>query len=330
MYQWHNFEAQTELVDATFENAAVGIAHVGLDGSWLRVNSKLLDIVGYEREELLAITFQDITHPDDVDADVEQYEALQAGKIPNYQMEKRYFRKDGELVWINLTVGIQRDVDGNPQFGIAVVEDINERKANEEALAVLVNELNHRVKNSLATVQAVAHLSFRKDEPLDVARADFLERLHALSAAHDLLTDQKWTGASIEKIVLRALSPFSRDAEEQFSIDGPDITLPARPALTLAMAIHELATNAHKYGALSNENGCITIKWTYDPRGDVGIFQFDWIERGGPPAEEPERTGFGSTLLTRILPGDFRGTSSISYSPKGLHFRLNSDGLPPA
>ena len=328
MYHWPNFEAQTELVDATFENAAVGIAYVGLDGSWLRVNRKLLDIVGYEREELLRITFQDITHPDDVEADVEQFKALQAGDIPNYQMEKRYYRKDGELIWINLTVAIQRDDSGLPQFAISVVEDISERKANEEALAVVINELNHRVKNTLATVQAVAHMSFRKDEPLEQARADFTKRLNALAGAHDLLTDEKWAGASVLKVVQRALSPFEADAEEKFAIDGPDVKLAARPALTLAMAIHELATNALKYGALSVDGGKVSVKWTHDCNEAGRAFQFDWIERGGPPTSDPIRQGFGTTLLTRILPGDFGGIASAHYGPKGLHFRLNSDSLP--
>jgi PAS domain S-box-containing protein len=119
---------------STFEQAAVGIAHNALDGSWLRVNQRLCDIVGYTREELLQKTFQDVTHPDDLEADLEQGRRLVAGEIPTYSMEKRYIRKDGSVVWISLTVSLVREPSGDPGYFIAVIEDITERKRTEEAL----------------------------------------------------------------------------------------------------------------------------------------------------------------------------------------------------
>lgn len=329
MYHWRGeFRDCGSCADATFENAAVGIAHIGMDGSWLRVNEKLLDIVGYDRNELARITFQDITHPDDLDADLEQFEALKAGRITSYQMEKRYFRKNGDLVWINLTVGLQRDAEGNPDFCISVVEDIGARKADEAHLNVLVNELNHRVKNTLATVQAIAHMSFRKDEPIEQARADFTRRLNALAGAHDLLTDEKWSGADIGSVVARALRPFTLAEEGRFRTSGPRIRLPARSALTLAMAINELATNAVKYGALSNDEGEVTICWDHDvPDGGL---TFEWIESGGPAVSAPAREGFGSTLLMRILPGDLNGEARIEHAESGVRFSLKAARPSPA
>jgi PAS domain S-box-containing protein len=123
-----------ERLRATFEQAAVGIAHVAPDGRWLRVNQKLCDIVGYRHEELLGARFQDITHPDDLDADLRYVERLLAGDIPTYAMEKRYIRKDGEVIWVNLTVSLVRESHGGPRYFISVIEDISERKRTERAL----------------------------------------------------------------------------------------------------------------------------------------------------------------------------------------------------
>lgn len=325
MYHWtDDWREETELVDATFENAAIGIAHVGLDGAWLRVNERLLEIVGYDRDELLAITFQDITHPDDLETDLGRLQALIAGDIPHYQMEKRYFRKTGEQIWVNLTVGLQRDRDGEPDFCISLIEDISSRKADEEHLRTLIDELNHRVKNTLATVQAVAHMSFRKDEPIADAKRDFTGRLQALSSAHDILTEEKWTGADFREVVERALRPFGHEECGRIKIEGEAVRLGARQALTLAMAINELTTNAIKYGALSSEDGAVTLHWRRASDDDGDRLAFAWIECGGPPCREPERKGFGTTLLTKILPGDFRGTAMLDYSENGLEYHIET------
>ncbi|MBC2776690.1 sensor histidine kinase [Parasphingopyxis marina] len=325
LHQRGVFHQEAGLIDATFENAAVGMAHVSFQGRWLRVNEKLLDIVGYSREELLQITFQDITHPDDLDADLEQLDALIKGDIPAYTMEKRYFHKDGGLIWINLTVGLQRDEDGEPLFCISAIEDITERKANEERLRVLVDELNHRVKNTLATVQAIAHMSFRKDEPIADARAEFTSRLHALSGAHDLLTEEKWMGADIMSVVDRALRAFRLADETRFHVAGPRIRLSPRAALTLAMAVNELATNAVKYGALSVPDGSVQIAWGRFGKEGVDEIVFKWIESNGPEVSMPDGSGgFGSTLLERILPGDFQGEAELEYAPTGLRYTLTA------
>src|SRR5215471_6864538 len=127
---------------AIFENAAVGIARVAPDGRWLEVNRRLCDIVGYDREELMTKTFGDITHPNDLESDWEQARRLLAGEIENYSMEKRYYRKDGSIVWINLTASLTREADGSPDYGIAIVEDISARKLAEDALKMSEERLN--------------------------------------------------------------------------------------------------------------------------------------------------------------------------------------------
>ena len=144
---------------AAFENAAVGIAHVGTDGSWLQVNQRLCDILGYPEEELCKLTFQDITHPDDLDKDLHLLNDVLRCKIEEYDMEKRYFRKDGAIVWANLTVSCIRLDSGKVDNFIAVIEDITIQKAAMDRQRLLVNELNHRVKNSLGddSGDGVAH-----------------------------------------------------------------------------------------------------------------------------------------------------------------------------
>lgn len=323
MYQWtKGWRKSDAYVDATLENAAIGIAHVGLDGAWLRVNERLLELVGYERGELLTITFQDITHPDDLETDLGLLRDLIDGKIPHYQMEKRYFRKDGELIWVNLTVGMQRTPEGKPDFCISLIEDITNRKADEDHLKILIDELNHRVKNTLATVQAVAHMSFRKDEPIAEAKRAFTDRLQVLSSAHDILTNEKWTGADFRQVVRGALRPFNLDTSDRMSLEGGNVRLESRQALTLAMAINELTTNAVKYGSLSVEQGSVALQWQRTRGTDGAKLKFEWIESGGPPCKAVERSGFGSMLLTKILAGDFHGEATLDYLDTGLKYTL--------
>src|SRR5215216_5448810 len=143
------FRESEERFRATFEQAAVGISHNSLDGRWLRVNQRLCDIVGYSREELLEKTFQDITHPDDLDADLEKVHQLLAGKIETYSMEKRYVKKDGSIVWVNLTGSLVREPSGDPKYFIAVIEDITERKQAEEALQEVREAERQRIARDL-------------------------------------------------------------------------------------------------------------------------------------------------------------------------------------
>lgn len=307
--------------DGTFENAAVGIAHVALDGSFLRVNRKLQDIVGYDRDELLALTFADITVAEDLIADLDRFEALKAGKIDSYEMEKRYCRRDGEIIWVLLTVGLQKDGEGRPLYCISVIEDITGRKRDQDALQTLVHELNHRVKNTLSTVQALAHLTFDPERPVAETFNLFFDRLQSLSVAHDLLTEEKWAGAGIRPVIEAALGPFDSFSNERLRLSGPNFTVAPRVAISTAMAINELATNSVKYGALASEAGIVTLDWTMQPDGR---FDLVWRESGGPAVVPPVRQGFGTSLLQRIFPGDLKADAAIDYAPEGVVYTLRS------
>lgn len=167
---------------ATFDQAAVGVAHVGLDGRWLRVNGKLCDIVGYPAEELMGLTFQDITHPDDLDADLGYVQKVLAGELQTYSMEKRYIRKDRSLVWINLTVSLVYDDAGAPRYFISIVEDIDERKRGEEELRKLQAELEQRVAERTAALTEKAEDLSRSQQALQYLLEDMNEAKKELEA----------------------------------------------------------------------------------------------------------------------------------------------------
>lgn len=198
--------------------------------------------------------------------------------------------------------------------------DITARKDAETHLRLMVNELNHRVKNSLATVQAIAAQTLHGDEVPDRIRNALTERLIALARAHDVLTDEKWSGASLREIALQAAAPhLSSVHADRFVIEGPGVNLPPRSAIAVALALHELATNAAKYGALSVLEGRVRIDWTASPGedGDVRL-HMTWRESGGPPVTPPAKRGFGTRLIERGLAAELRGKVWIDYPPDGV------------
>jgi two-component sensor histidine kinase len=209
-----------------------------------------------------------------------------------------------------------RDQSGRAVRSRGVVLDVSERKRWEERQQLLIHELNHRVKNTLATVQSIANQSLRNAATPDQARGDIEGRLIALSRAHDVLTREGWEGAALREIVGQAIEPFRGRGEGRFAVEGADLRLAPRSALALAMALQELATNAVKYGSLSNETGQVAITWQVD--GPSGLLRFVWTESGGPPVRAPSRRGFGSRLIERSLASDLGGRADLQFHPGGV------------
>ena len=193
--------------------------------------------------------------------------------------------------------------------GLAVVlNDITERRAAEERRRLLVNELNHRVKNTLATVQAIAAQSLQ-EAPASV-RDRFDARLMALARATDVLVAEEWRGATLGAVAEQVASPYA----ERFDLSGPDVRLPSKAAVAMALALHELATNAAKYGALSTAAGRVALEWALDHEA----LRITWRERGGPPVIPPKTTGFGVRLIRRGLQIELRAEVAIDYCAEGL------------
>lgn len=231
----------------------------------------------------------------------------------------RYGRR--ENVWWTYSFG---PIDLEDKVGgvLVVCRDVTSEHMAREALNLINEELKHRVKNTLAVLGAVAKQTF-----LNTSSKSDLEkyqgRLAAFARAHDLLTAANWAAAPLEQIVSTALNPYYTDAG-RINLSGPPLVVQSRQALALSLAIHELATNALKYGALSVPNGRVSISWAADDRVCKPQFVFEWSEMGGPPVIAPSRAGFGSRLISRALEDDFRGTVNISFRSGGLTCTLTA------
>ncbi len=249
-------------------------------------------------------------HPDDRAATLTAWAHSIATGEP-YDVEHRVKSMEGTYRWARSRAFPRHAPPGVIRLWYGSTEDIHERKVAEERQRLLLNELNHRVKNTLATVQAIAFQTLKGDLPLSEGRARFEARLLALSRAHDLLTGQNWEGASLEQVVRDATDYLAR---ERLEITGDPLWLAPRAALAMALALHELGTNAAKYGALSAEEGTVSIDWTVQ----AGTLRMTWKERHGPPVVQPNRRGFGSRLIEKGLAADLSGSAQLIFEPDGL------------
>jgi two-component sensor histidine kinase len=219
--------------------------------------------------------------------------------------------KDGREIPLEVSVNPIITCDGVRV--IATVADIAERKRAEAQRELLLAELNHRVKNTLAVVQGLAHLTFRQaDGPASKA---FEGRLAALAGAHDLLTRSHWESTSLEQLAADTLQTGGANGQ-RLSAEGPHISLTPHAALTIALALHELFTNALKYGSLSFDTGSVSFRWK--PSAEKGKLVMEWRERGGPQVTPPDHKGFGSLLLERTLARDLGGQVNLSFEPEGV------------
>ncbi len=300
---------------ATFENAPIGIAHVAPDGRWLRVNRVLGGILGYPLDELLTKSFQDVTHPDDLATDLVQIELMREGTILSYEVEKRYLRKDGSIVWCRNTVGCVRNEDRSLDYLVSSVEDITARRAHEEHVQLLMREVNHRAKNLLSVVDAIAHQTAARNPE------DFIERLsgriQALSANQDLLVRNEWKGVELADLVRVQLAHFVDLIGSRIAVQGPKVLLNPASAQAIGLAIHELATNAAKYGALSTDRGCVDIRW----RRDGDTFTITWTEHDGP-ITPPKQRGFGTIVMEAMAERSVGGEVDLDYTSSGVIWRL--------
>jgi PAS domain S-box-containing protein len=216
---------------------------------------------------------------------------------------------------------------------IVTLTDITERKRAEEQQTMMVAELNHRVKNILAIVQSVAGQTMRNASSLQTFNSVFSGRIQALSIAHDILTQTRWIGIGLAELLEKVLAPY-RDGS-RIALNGPPTLLPARSVLPLSMVIHELATNASKYGALSEPAGELTVSWDLT-NGKASRVHVNWLERGGPRVQKTRVQGFGTTLIERVVTYDLDGASALDYAPEGvtanlsfpLHVETSPEDLP--
>jgi two-component sensor histidine kinase len=205
--------------------------------------------------------------------------------------------------------------DGVIQKWVGVCIDIEDRKQADEHLRLMVHELNHRVKNNLSTVQAIAAQTLRDSKTFEEAKTDFTARVTALAARHDVLTQESWEGATLAELIGAVLEPHCSAAGlTRWTATGPAVFTDTKTALALSMALHELGTNAAKYGAFSDGQGRVAVRWTVE-NGRLNLL---WTESHGPPVTPPESRGFGSRLIERGLAAELRGEVRLRFEPQGV------------
>ena len=242
----------------------------------------------------------------------------------DYDIEYRVRDPRGEVRWLQIRGQPFYSIDGRPLTMAGVTIDITERKRAEEQRALLADELNHRVKNSMATMQSIAHQTLRNAASLEEAHRTLDARLQSLSTAHDVLTRESWVGATLAEIAETTLKAFRGGAGERFAVAGPAVWLPPRLTLAFTMALHELATNAVKYGALSNDEGQVSLRWDIVRDEPAAQLWLRWEEAGGPEVVAPSHRGFGSRLIERALAAEMGGTAVIEYRRRGVMFTLEA------
>jgi PAS domain S-box-containing protein len=453
----HNTRAALQESDdrlaATYEAANLGIAEAGADGRLLRVNDAFCAMLGRSREQLLAMSFLDYTHPESIEQEAALYASQVAGDLDRYVLRKRAIKGDGETLYLDIHSSSVKTADGRFRYGVRIVQDvtlaqrmesqvreserlmrnllealpaavyttdvegritfynraavelsgrepqlgdlwcvtwklfnidgtalphaqcpmaialkedrpirgvqaiaerpdgtrvpfepyptplhdadgnltgainmlvdITERKQAEERQKNLIDELNHRVKNTLATVQSLAAQTARNALDANEGYMRFEARLLALSRAHDLLTKQHWGLTPLHMLAHDVLSPILGRQPDRVVIAGDAISVDTRVALNLTMTLNELAINALKYGAMAVATGAIAVTWVVQPRSNGTLLTLDWREQGGPHVSIPEKVGLGSRLMKRCIERDLGGAFELAFDPEGVRCRLS-------
>jgi len=310
-----------ERLELALQVAGLGEFEWKLPEGRFTVSPRMAAITGLtagERGEDVANVIVRHAHPDDA----ESYEAQRDAALRSadtFDLRVRFIRPDDQrLVWLRLAGAIARDEAGAPIRVTGIVEDVSQSHLEEDQRLQLMSELDHRVKNVLAAVQALAQQTAKRTTSLDSFLQTFGGRLKAMASANELLTAARWRGAAIDHLAAAELGAI---APGQTSWEGPDLFLTPRAANALSLALHELATNAVKFGALSVETGHVNLRWTARSGGG---FELTWTESGGPVVSAPARQGFGSTLLDQVTGRELNGDTKVDYRPAGVTVRLRA------
>ena len=321
-------EEYAQRLASIVESSEDAIISKDLNGVIMSWNHGAERLFGYAADEAIGMPVTRLIPPDRLDEEPDILERIRRGeRVYPYETVRR--RKDGSLVDISLTVSPVKDAEGKIIGASKIARDITERKRAQEQQRLLLGEMKHRIRNSLATVQAIATQTLPSAS--DKEREAFTGRLRALADAQDLLTLERWNRTTLKSVVTQALEAFQEQHGDRILVRGPDeIWLNANRSLMLAMALHELATNAVKYGALSNGGGEVRVEWEIDLEANRA--KLFWHESGGPPVEPPKHRGFGSRLIGNALKGELDATK-LDFNPHGVACTLEivlGDGLPQA
>jgi len=319
--------ARQKALQASEEQARLAL-EAGRMGTWWYdhttgqggLSAQAATLLGLPAEKI-SITipeFRGIVHPDDSERVLERMRTA-VTTDGSYEDEYRIRTPAGETRWLNAKGRVFFDQQSRPITFVGVFYEVTDRKRAESQQKLLLGELNHRVKNTLATVQSIASQTLRSSPDLSNFKDAFEGRLMALSKTHDLLTRSSWREAGLRDIVEQELAPFRKTSDERVVVDGPPVTLSPRYAINFGLVLHELVTNAVKYGALSSPSGLLEVRWTVsEETPGQRLLRLHWQERDGPPVGSPKRHGFGSRLIRRSIEGEMAGTMSLAYPESGI------------
>ena len=291
----------------------------GAGGGLEFANRAFRELAGMSQEELAGDGWIRLMHPEDR-ARVAQARADARAKDQPNTWEARFLIQ-GEWRWLRTASRPRFDETGDFQGYVGLAWDINDARVAEERQRLLINELNHRVKNTLATIQSLARQTLREGVSMAEARDRLTERLLALSTAHNVLTRENWESADIAEIAAEAVRPYDEPGAARIELSGPGARLAPNVALAISMAVHELATNAQKYGALSTPGGRVSLRWVLNAERDA--LDLEWREADGPPVSPPASKGFGSRLLAGLA-GELGAPAAVDYATAGLVCRLRA------
>jgi PAS domain S-box-containing protein len=310
--------AQLATIVGTSPDAIISLAEDGTVLSW---NPGAEKMFGYTADEIIG-TSERILFTEGAEQEFEEkYQHLRHGEHVLRDAVRR--RKDGTLIDVAINAAPMRRPDGRIIGFSAVLRDISERRRVEKHLRVVMRELSHRTKNLLAVIMAMVRQTVRKSSDVTVLQSELIQRLQSLSASHDLLVAEDWAGASVEELIRAVLQPFIGSESEALECEGPSVFVNATAAQNLGLALHELATNAAKYGALSTSEGRVRVTWSLASNGDgKPRLSLNWRERAGPAVAQPSVKGFGHVVIERVAAQALNASVTYEFPQEGVRWSI--------
>jgi PAS domain S-box-containing protein len=304
-------QQQLSFLAAIVQSSDDAIASKNLDGIITSWNKGAEGVFGYTAEEAIGQPITIVIPQDRQDEERRILTRIRRGeRIEHFETIRQH--KHGNLIWVSLTISPVKNAEGKIVGASKTARDITEQKRTGEQIATLAREAEHRSKNLLANVQAMVNLS-QADSVVDLKKA-IEGRIQALANVHSLFVASRWIGAELSTIAQQELAPYSATGEKRVQTDGPQVLLAPDIAQAVAVALHELATNAVKYGALSTTNGHIDLKWSQEANGRLNL---RWIETGGPTVLPPTRRGFGGRIIEQMI-AQLKGETRFDWRGDGL------------
>ena len=314
-YQTWLLQNATKRLASIVESSDDAIISKDLNGIIVTWNKGAQQIFGYSANEMLGKPITILIPPDRHNEEVSILGRIRLGeRIDHFETVRQ--RKDGSLVDISLTVSPIRNAEGEVVGASKIARDITDRKRSDEQVALLAREAEHRARNVLATVHATIHLT-EAETPEGLKQA-IEGRIKALSNVHTLFIESRWAGAELRSLVENELAAYSQDGGERTRIDGPNLLLRPENAQAVAVVVHELATNAAKYGALSATAGRVQVEWSL---GRDGLLVLRWTETAGPLVNPPTRQGFGMRVMKGLIEDQLKGEVRLEWRAQGLRMR---------